>query len=99
MRAIMALVFGVVPMLAATVGFAQTQPPQINDTMQLQVLPEQVTPKTGQMPPAIGMIAGVPVRVWAPVEEPYDQQANRNGAANPILPDTPPWWGLGPTHL
>ena len=93
MRAIRALAFGVVPMLAATVAFAQTQPPQISDTMQLQVLPEQVTPKAAEVPPAIGTIAGVPVRVWAPVVEPYDQHANRNGAANPILSNTPPWWG------
>jgi hypothetical protein len=79
-----ALMIGVLPMLVATAAFGQSQTPQVQGTVPApQALPEQA-PSWITSPPDIGSIGGLPVRVWAPVPPPYDQLADRNGAADPI---------------
>lgn len=88
------LVFGVLPILAATAAVAQT-PPQASGTVQAPVtLPGEVMPRP-LAPPAVARIGGFEVRAWAPVEEPYNQYANRAGSADPLLADQPWWWATG----
>jgi hypothetical protein len=93
-----AFIFGVLPLLAATAAYAQAQVPQVGGAVRAPQAPALYTlpgaiiaPGGGQLPPIVGNVGEVPVRVWAPVPPPYDTEADRNGAANPF-PTAPDWW-------
>jgi hypothetical protein len=77
-----ALIAGALPLLIATAAFAEPPDQQLSGTVQSPVvLPESIAPAITQQP--LWTIGGLPVEIWAPVPPPYDQEANRVGAANP----------------
>jgi hypothetical protein len=78
-----ALIAGALPLLMATAAFADPPAPQMSGTVQGSVvLPESIAPVIGQQP--LWTFGELPVGIWAPVPPPYDMEADRNGAANPL---------------
>jgi hypothetical protein len=78
-----ALIAGALPLLVATAAFADPPAPQMSGTVQSPViLPGPIAPAITQQP--LWTIGGLPVGIWAPVPPPYDMEANRTGAANPL---------------
>lgn len=103
MRGIAAVIVGVMPILAMTQAHAQgsaagSAAPFQGTVRARPVAPVPFTPPR-PIPPKIGTFHGLPVRVWAPVEQPYNRRADRNGAADPILPAIPWWRVLPPMNL
>jgi hypothetical protein len=76
-------------LLAAALAVTQTQTPP-----ESLVVPRRLysAPAPRVYPPPlprrVGEIAGIPVRIWAPVEPSYSQLADRNRAADPM------WTGI-----
>lgn len=93
MRGLAALALGGAMLLAMAPAWAQDGAAPFHGKVQTPpVAPTPFTPAPSPPPPSIGTIFGVPVRVWAPVAPSYNQMADRNGAASPLLPTQPYWW-------
>lgn len=77
---------GALPLLLATAAYAQAPTPQAGGTVQTPALvPGEVAPPNNGPEPLFS-IGNLPVSVWAPTELPYNTQANRSAADNPLWP-------------
>jgi len=93
MRTLFTVVLGVAASMMASAAFAQARtPPSYNQAAPVpaasQSLAARAVPvnpaQTANEPYVLFHIGNVPVRVWAPVQAPYNAHMNRNAAANPM---------------
>jgi hypothetical protein len=80
------------PLLLASAAYAQTPTPQMGGTVQTPelVAPGETAPGNNELQPLFS-IGNLPVAVWAPTEAPYNAQADRSAAANPLWPGMSLW--------
>lgn len=90
MRRTSTILAGALPMLLPATALAQT-PQQFQGTERAPYVMPAPPVTIPSPPPAIGTLGGLPVRMWTPVEAPYNPLADRNGAADPILGNLPAW--------
>ena len=86
MNRIGAVVLGASALMVATVAAGRAQRSEVPSASQTTTA-QSVPAGTGRNIPEskpLFMIGGVGVYLWAPVEPPYDANANRNLAADPL---------------
>jgi hypothetical protein len=90
MNRIAAVMLGVLPILAASAAYAQSQVPQTGGTVKAPpvVYPGELSQPANPVPQALFSIGRLPVGVWAPVAPTYDATANGTGATNPFWAGT-----------
>ena len=84
MKTIGGLIVGAAVLLAAAGAYAQGPGPATGGTVEAPMAQPQAPATINRSGPPLFWIGNLPVRLWAPVQPSYDQNANRNGAANPL---------------
>jgi hypothetical protein len=88
MKSIGAIAFGTVVAMAASTAYAQGTSATLSSTTHATQAPYFFSPgveQSGRQSSApLFTIGGFGVHVWAPVEQPYNTDADRNVAADPI---------------
>jgi hypothetical protein len=90
----LAAMIGSLPILVAGGTLAQPAP-NTGGTVQSPgvIYPGTTAPSEARQPPPVFSLGNLPVFIWAPVEAPNNQSANRNLNADPVLPNSPAWFG------
>lgn len=92
MRILYTFVLGVAASMVVLTAFAQTQSPSHNRPAPVSATSQLLTARAVPVNPAetenepyvLFHIGNVPVRVWAPVQAPYNAHMNRNAAESPM---------------
>jgi hypothetical protein len=79
-------IMGASALMVATIVSAQAQGPAVPNTSQTTAAPVPAQNPQGTVQQSVPLftIAGVPVRVWAPIEPSYDPNMNRTAAEGPM---------------
>lgn len=86
MNRTVARIFGASALMVTMIASAQAQSPAVPSATQTTEAPVPLANPAGtaQQSAPLFTIAGVPVRVWAPIEPSYDPNMNRTAAQGPM---------------